>query len=168
MSKLRDANQADAADLLAIRLQMFGETDFMLYAPEEYKTTIEETANSITWYQNSRGSRLILALDDGLLIGFLSVTGTDVPRREHTANVVLGVLRNHWGRGVGTELLGEAIAWARTAGISRLELGVMADNRRAIGLYEKAGFRIEGTRRRAYLIGGRSVDEHLMAFVSRP
>lgn len=165
--ELRDATAADAANLLAVRHRMFGETDFMLYASEEYTATTEMVADSISRFQSARDSRLILALDDDLLIGYLSVTGTEVPRRRHTANVVLGVLRSHWGRGVGAQLLGEAIAWARTTGIARLELGVMTDNERAVRLYEKVGFRVEGTRKRAYVIKGRSVDEHVMAFVSQ-
>ena len=54
---------------------------------------------------------------------------------------------------------------APTVGLSRLELFVMTTNTRAIALYEHLGFRFEGERRRAYVINGACVDDHLMGYV---
>jgi RimJ/RimL family protein N-acetyltransferase len=47
--------------------------------------------------------------------------------------------------------------------VRRLELTVMSSNKRAIGLYRKLGYRVEGTRRGALLIGNEAVDELWMA-----
>ena len=41
----------------------------------------------------------------------------------------------------------------------------MKPNSRAIFLYEQMGFRVEGYRRRAYIIDGVPVDDQLMAYV---
>jgi RimJ/RimL family protein N-acetyltransferase len=161
--ELRDAVAEDAASLIDLRRTIFGESDFMLYAPDEYADTPDAMAKRIDGMSRSNASRLILAFADSVLAGFLSVTGHEIPRRRHVAYVVIGIVRAHWSRGIGRALLAEALRWAPTAGISRLELGVMTENTRAIGLYERLGFRVEGTRRRAYLIGGRPVDEHFMA-----
>lgn len=80
----------------------------------------------------------------------LRLTVTDIlrrpgrhPTRAHRAG------SGQWqvtGRGVGTGLLAEAKRWAAAHGVHRLELTVMAHNHRAIGLYERMGFSVEGRR----------------------
>ena len=79
--------------------------------------------------------------------------------------IIVGVLRAYWGQGVGRALLIEALRWAPSAGISRVELFVMRENSRAIALYERLGFRVEGSRRHAYVINGQPVDDLLMAYI---
>ena len=53
----------------------------------------------------------------------------------------LGVLPAHRGRGVGRRLLEQGAHRARLAGKRRLVLEVAANNRQAIRLYRKSGFR---------------------------
>ena len=47
--------------------------------------------------------------------------------------------------------------------VIRLELTVYTDNKRAIALYKKFGFAVEGTHRAYALRDGRYVDAHCMA-----
>ena len=162
---IRDALPQDAAASIALRKAIFAETDFLLYAPDEYLTTPEELSAQTQRMTLSSHSRSMLAELDGTLVGLLGAIGSSIPRLRHSAQLYVGVLRNYWGRGVGIALLADVQAWAPRAGISRLELFVMTDNARAIALYERFGFRVEGTRRRAYIINGRSVDDLLMAYV---
>ena len=44
----------------------------------------------------------------------------------------------------------------------------MADNDRAIALYERCGFVLDGTERLAIAIDGRAVDEHVMGKLLGP
>ena len=74
-----------------------------------------------------------------------------------------GVLAAASGRGVGSGLFRELERWARAHEIHRLELTVMAHNRRARHLYERAGFAVEGRRRECLLVDGNVVDELYMA-----
>jgi RimJ/RimL family protein N-acetyltransferase len=53
--------------------------------------------------------------------------------------------------------------WSREKGIHRLELTVMAHNTNAIGLYQKVGFQIEGTKKGSLFVDGQYVDEYYMA-----
>lgn len=57
-------------------------------------------------------------------------------------------------------LCGYADSWV---GALRLELSVYTDNRRAIGLYQKFGFVIEGTMRGYAMREGQFADTHAMA-----
>jgi len=162
---IRDARPEDASALISLRKAIFGETNFMLYAPNEYSASPDELSTQLAKIRSSGYSRSLLAETEGNLIGFLGASGSSVPRLRHSAQLFLGVLRSHWRSGVGRALLAEIIRWAPTAGLSRLELFVMTSNSRAIALYERLGFRVEGHRRRAYIIDGVPVDDQLMAYV---
>jgi len=162
---IRDALPEDAVALISLRKAIFGETNFMLFAPSEYSASPEELSAQLAKIASSGHSRSLLAECENTLLGFLGATGSPVPRLRHSAHLFLGVLRSHWRSGVGRALLAETIRWAPTAGLSRLELFVMRSNSRAIALYEHLGFRVEGHRRRAYMIDGVPVDDQLMAYL---
>lgn len=163
--RIRDVVPEDAERLVALRQALFRETDFMLYGPGEYSRTPAEVASHIQQSSRRATNRLLVAEGDGTFAGFLSVEGSLVPRLRHCGHLALGVLRSWWGRGVATGLITEALRWAPTAGISRLELSVMTTNERAIALYERLGFRFEGLRRRAYMVNGAAVDDRIMGYV---
>jgi RimJ/RimL family protein N-acetyltransferase len=54
---------------------------------------------------------------------------------------------------------------ARTFPLARVELAVRADNARAITLYGKLGFEVEGRRQRAMLVDGVYYDDIIMALL---
>ena len=62
-------------------------------------------------------------------------------------------------------LLSEAVEWARTHGVRKLELHVFPWNAPALRLYESFGFEREGYRKRQYERDGEDVDAILMALV---
>ncbi len=41
----------------------------------------------------------------------------------------------------------------------------MVHNERAVGLYQKVGFEIEGTRKNSLFVNGKYVDEYYMALI---
>jgi RimJ/RimL family protein N-acetyltransferase len=65
-------------------------------------------------------------------------------------------------RGIGTALFEKLDAWAHEHPVHRLELSVMKHNLRGVGLYQKMGFEIEGTKRDALFVDGKYVDEYYM------
>lgn len=52
----------------------------------------------------------------------------------------INVLKEYWGLGIGKALTEACIKCAKAAGYAQLELNVVAENKRAIALYQKAGF----------------------------
>jgi RimJ/RimL family protein N-acetyltransferase len=162
---IRSAVPEDAENLVALRRTIFGETDFMLYAPADYVVSVVDASEQIERVTKSEHSRTIVASVDSTLVGVLNVMGSSIPRIRHSATIALGVRRSYWGQGVGSKLFEEALRWAPSAGLSRLELYVALDNTRAASLYQKFGFRVEGRRSRAYVINGKPVDDQLMAYV---
>jgi RimJ/RimL family protein N-acetyltransferase len=96
------------------------------------------------------------------LVGFLSTT-PDWFGEDHGLRIVIGIREAYTGQGIGTRLFEALEAWARQAGVKRLHLTVETDNARALALYHKMGFRIEGKITRALQIQGRWFDDYIMA-----
>jgi RimJ/RimL family protein N-acetyltransferase len=67
------------------------------------------------------------------------------------------------GRGLGRALLAAAREAAMTRGARRLTLRVLGPNVAAQRLYRNFGFSVEGVLREEFLLGGRYVDDVLMA-----
>jgi|ETNmetMinimDraft_23_1059889.scaffolds.fasta_scaffold67049_2 RimJ/RimL family protein N-acetyltransferase len=79
------------------------------------------------------------------LVGIADLSEIEWPNR--VASLGLGIGNPaHWGRGWGTETLRILVDYAFTdLNLYRLQLTVLADNDRAIRLYERIGFQHEGT-----------------------
>jgi putative acetyltransferase len=86
----------------------------------------------------------LVALEDGRVVGSISIRRDDHPATHHVATFGMFVVSSHRRRGVGSALLSEAIRWARSYGIERIELTVYPHNDAAIALYGRFGFVEEG------------------------
>lgn len=96
-------------------------------------------------------------------MGYLQAEGGYFKRSRKNVYIVIGILAEYRGLGIGTQLFIKAENWAREQGMHRLELTVVAQNIAAIALYERRGFSIEGIRKDALLIDGQYRDELYMA-----
>ena len=106
----------------------------------------------------------LVAAVAGEVVGNLGLTRITRPRRAHVGEIGMAVRDDWQGKGVGSALLQAAIDLADNwLGIRRLELHVHADNDRAIALYRKFGFALEGTHRAYALRDGVYVDSLSMA-----
>jgi len=133
----------------------------MLYEPGERNATEDELKKRIE--ESSKNSIfLMFAENEGKVIGFLSASRGHVNRIKHSAYIVIGILKDYRGKGIGKKLYEELETWALNNGIIRLELSVMVNNEQAIKLYEKMGFRIEGIKAKACLVNEVFVDEYYM------
>jgi len=161
--RLRVAGPDDAAGLLALKQALDRETSFMLLEPDERREDRQHVAADLGAVADTANSVVIVAETAGRLVGYAEARGGRVRRNRMTAHVVIGVLAAASGRGVGSGLLRELELWAPAHGIHRLELTVMAHNRRALELYQRMGYTVEGRRRECLIVDGRPVDELYMA-----
>jgi ribosomal protein S18 acetylase RimI-like enzyme len=99
--------------------------------------TLEEARPGIEKALANEPSILLLALENGLAVGFLA----GGPQETGTAYInYVGVHPEAWGKGVGEALL-RALPGALTArGYARAELLVYVDNVRGVRLYERLGW----------------------------
>jgi putative acetyltransferase len=108
---------------------------------------------------------LVACVENNEVIGQLGLhTFPNRPRRRHVGQIGMAV-RDDWQRkGVGTALMQAAIDLAdKWLNLTRLELEVFVDNAPAIQLYEKCGFKIEGTLVDFAFRDGQYVDTYIMA-----
>ncbi len=159
---IRKIHLEDNKKLLDLFLTLDSETSFMMYEKNEIKTTAEAIKTRIENLIKAE-SIIFVEEEDHILDGFILVKRAVENRIYHTAYIVLGVREDASGKGIGSNLLKEAIEWAEETGITRLELTVIVDNDKAYHLYEKLGFEVEGRRSNSMLIDGKYVDEFYMA-----
>jgi ribosomal protein S18 acetylase RimI-like enzyme len=148
---------------LALCLRLDDETKFMMLQPGERNLSKGEQRTKIESVLEHDNQIIIVAEHQGALVGYIQAEGGAYERNDHSAMLVIGIQQDYAGQGIGTRLLAAVEDWARQSGIHRLELTVMRHNSAAVGLYQKMGFVIEGTRADAMLIDGVYVDEYYMA-----
>lgn len=158
---IRQLTIADALGFGLLLEQLDRESQFMLFEPGERPVSEEQQRQLIGKMQEHQV--VFVAEQDSKLIGFVGSTAGTTRRAHRTANLVVGVLRDAQGRGVGSALLHRLEDWAREKRLHRLELTVMTQNEHALRLYRRHGFVLEGKRRQALFVDGEFVDEHYMA-----
>lgn len=163
MILIREIYESDAEEYLAPGKRLDVETDFRMLEPGERTMGVEDMRRLIRSVLDQENSTILLAVDDGRIIGYISATGGTYRRERHTVYIVIAILQAYVGQGIGTRLFNELVVWACRHHIHRMELTVMVNNPRGIALYRKMGFQIEGTRRDSLLVHGEYVDEYNMA-----
>lgn len=113
----------------------------------------------------SRYHFVMCLLEDGTPIGSLGLFGLDLVNGNAGIGISIGE-KQHWGRGHGTDAMNALLDFGfGQLRLERLWLEVYDFNARARRSYEKSGFVLEGTARRATYRRGRFHDVHLMSIL---
>jgi RimJ/RimL family protein N-acetyltransferase len=160
---VRPAETGDAPELVALASAVSAEPEGWLLADSRWRSVGDERR----WIRAVRrhpDAVLMVAESDGVLAGRLSIARDPHPSSAHVADLGLMVDARFRRRGIGSALLVAAEEWARSAGVTKLELHVFPHNVPAITLYAKHGYEREGYRRRHYRRpNGTVVDTILMS-----
>ncbi|MGL5616506.1 MAG: GNAT family N-acetyltransferase [Sarcina sp.] len=160
--EIRKIKLEDADSYLEMLLNLDNETKFMMFEPGERSTDINIAKKIIK--KSIDGENLILvATDQGKIIGFLLGERGMAKRIKHSIYVVIGINEKYRGKGTGKKLFSELDKWVLENKITRLELTVICSNIIAKNLYEKNGFVVEGIKKNSMIIDGKYVDEYFMA-----
>lgn len=109
----------------------------------------------------------ILARPDDRFIGFVGLYQVNTAHRDAWLGVGIGEAE-YWSRGYGGEAMRLMLDYAfLELNLYRVTLDVFAYNARAIHLYEKLGFRVEGRERRWVQRDGERVDLIHMGILRR-
>ena len=164
--KITNARPEDAEELLDYTQQVFGETEFLLRAPEEFEMTVAEEKEFLKNMNQSENNIFIIARIDGRIVGNLGFTGSELNRYTHQGEFGMSVIKEYWGHGIGSLLMETLINWARENGITRISLRVDENNQRGRKLYKKFGFQQEGIlRNKKRLADGTYRNEIVMALL---
>ena len=160
----RTPSKIDAERLWEMMNRLDYETKYMLYEPGERTKNLTRIEALIS--NSVEGDDFLLVAEaEDQIVGYISAQKGSLKRIAHSAYIVVGVLKDYRGQGIGTEFFKQLDAWAEEKEVTRLELTVICENEVAKHLYEKNGFEVEGVKRKSVFVDGRYLDEYYMSKV---
>jgi RimJ/RimL family protein N-acetyltransferase len=160
---IREAEVRDASSILDYLEVISAETSFLTFGPGQFGLSQTQEAEYLEQCRKAENCLYLLAFLDGELAGTLTFSGGKRPRIRHTGELSMSVLGSYWGLGIASALLDALLEWARaTRIVTKVNLRVRTDNQRAIALYLRKGFRIEGTLTKDLFVHGVYHDNILM------
>lgn len=146
--KIEPARRLDALPSLVLYREILLEGRYFVSREDELQISLEQREREITLLNAAENSCFLVARrPEQRMIGLVIVNGGALARTRHVGRLEIMVSAAFRGKGVGAALLDAAIARAKERGVLRkISLAVLADNERAIALYESRGFVQEGRR----------------------
>lgn len=153
---IRNAIPEDASNLIKYLNSIAAESDNLTFGPGELTITVGIETKIIENAISSNNQYFVVAELDGLIIGNLNFSAGIKPRIAHIGEFGVSVLKEYWGNKIARELINGLIKWAKDGGkVTKINLQVREDNEKAINLYKKLGFEIEGLIKRSFFIKGK-------------
>ena len=136
---IEKAAAGDAAAILEYLKRIGSETDNLSFGGEGLPFSAEDEAAYISSLEGSTDGILLVAKAGGEIIADASLSRH--PRRmSHRGELGVSVVKEYWGRGIGSRLIERLLEFARENRFEIIDLEVRSDNKAAIHLYEKFGF----------------------------
>ncbi len=155
---IRSIRIEDAADIQKLR-SMEGVRENILGLASEKVADSEAFIRGLT-----SDSHMLVAEQDGRVVACAGLHVSSRARLRHVGGLGIMVHAEHQGQGIGTALMKALLDLADNwLMLKRVELCVFVSNERAVKLYERLGFVIEGTKKYAAVRYGVYADEYLMA-----
>lgn len=156
--RIRAASPADADAITIIATQpsvVWGTLQLPEQAPGFWRKRLESNDPNLSY--------MLVAEVEGTVVGLAGLHWGGRMRSRHVADLGMFIHADYQGKGVGSALMQALVEAAdRWLGLVRLELEVYPDNERAVKLYEKFGFVVEGRKRMNAFRDGRYVDSLVM------
>ena len=145
---IRSADKSDADPVLKLSSAVIGEEIYQLTSSEEFKLTLEEEEQWIESHLNNPNHIVLLAEVESKIIGMIDFSNGHRKRISHTGEFGMSVSKDFRDQGIGSLLILSLVNWARSnSDIEKIGLNVHSNNARAIALYKKMGFEVEGVRK---------------------
>lgn len=136
---------SDSAELLNVARRIMTESKHLLTQGDEFTFTVEMQEKRIRDFTEHPDGLVLVAKVDGKIVGMVDFKVGARRRVAHHGMLGLSFVPEFTGKGLGPLMMNELIHWARlNPRIEALRLQVHAGNLRAVALYEKLGFKIEG------------------------
>ncbi len=159
--EIRQIKPSDSKAFVQFYQELVSQTDYLLFTPEETSQKASQEAPFIKKYDDYK--QVFVALEEDKIVGYLGIGRSHLSKLSHVAKFTVGVLEDHKRQGIATKLIQFAEKWAKERGIKRLELTVITKNKPAVALFQKTGFKEEGTRKKSMKLEEKYFDEFLMA-----
>lgn len=155
------AQAEDAAALLDYLKIVGGETENLSFGAEGVPLDVEAEKAYLGVQAQSQDNIQLLAKANGEIIGTASLNRKQ-RRMGHRAEFGISLKKAWWGCGAAFALMERILAFARENEVEQVNLEVRSDNKRAIALYERFGFRKLCTFPGFFKINGELIDFDFM------
>lgn len=156
---IRPVKVSDAEAMIEYLDIIAGESDNLTFGPGEFNITLDQEIAFLESLQDNNNAIMLLAEADGQMVGNLTYSGGPRVRTRHVGEFGVSVKSDYWGQGIGRALVEALIKWAIDSEYcEKINLKVRDDNYKAIALYRKLGFKVEGLIKRDMKINGEFVD----------
>lgn len=162
---IREAHIEDAEDILNFIKEVSDETDFLISDSSERDFNIKKEREFLQNMQSSILEKMFLYKIENEIVGTCGVNGINKKRIKHKVGLGITVLKKYWGEGIGGKLINHAIEYCKLNSIKKIELEVRIDNERAIKLYKKFGFEIEGEIKKSVYLNGNYYNCYFMGLL---
>jgi RimJ/RimL family protein N-acetyltransferase len=116
-------------------------------------------------YSKKSDSFCFIAIDNSnkKVIGSCFFSFRKTGRLRHRIDGGWGLHPDYFGKGIGTSLLKKALSYAKQKGFKRAEAEATIENKSSWKLAKKCGFKIEGTKKKAFLTDdGRYIETYIL------
>lgn len=169
---IRPATIDDVKDIFDfVKIIAVKETNNVISLPEEFSTTIADQEKWIKYYSENENALLLVAEVDNKIVGVLDFKTHPKIRMSHSGEFGISILPEYQNQKIGSKMIEFLFQWATTRPqIKKINLCVFHPNERAIHVYKKLGFEVEGVQVRAVQISdGEFIDLVMMSkFVKYP
>lgn len=163
---IRQAIPNDAKALIDFLNQTNDQESGYAYVSTPIINEISKQKVNLENIYESNNNAVFVALVGEKMVGLVSINGGKASVVDHVGDLGIIVDEDYRDIGLGTILMEEAIYWAKEDSIiKRIELKVQARNERAVHLYEKLGFKNEGTLSRGAKVNNQLLDVYLMSYL---
>ena len=138
---LRNGTESDGQPVFDNFNLTHAQTDYLLSYPDENSFDAVQESQFLKEKSESENEIEIIAVVNNAVVGTAGIEAVGMKYKvRHRAEFGISIAREFWGIGIGRALMDACIECARQAAYVQLELNVVAENTRAISMYEKAGF----------------------------
>lgn len=139
------ATDSDALEVVEMYRRVLAEGRWFMTYEDEFMGTETWQAKVIREWNSESNSRFLVARLKRTIVGAMSITGGNKDRTKHVGLIEVFVDQSFRGLGVGRSLMEAGIFWAEQNPIlHKLALHVFEDNERAVEMYRRLGFGVEG------------------------
>jgi GNAT superfamily N-acetyltransferase len=138
--EIRDVVDSDWVAVWGFLQQIVAVGDTYCWPPD----TSEDAAR--TWWMGKPGGRVLVAVDDGAVVGTAELHPNQPAAGSHVANAGFMVSPTAAGRGVGRALAQRVLEVAAEDGYAAMQFNAVVEtNEHAVRLWESLGFKILAT-----------------------